>query len=65
MISLETLQRKRASSRNDGGPSWFFSSGSRNLELPKGTQGASSGAPGKSNLYLSCEGELWIDFELL
>ena len=21
--------------------------------------------PGKSNLYSSCEGELWIDFELL
>ena len=45
MISLKMLQWKRASSRDDGGPSWFFSSGGRNLELPKGTQGASSGAP--------------------
>ena len=47
-ISLETLQWERASSREDGGTSWFFSRSSRILELPRGTQGASHVAPGKS-----------------
>ena len=33
VISLETLQWERASSRYDGGTSWFLSSCSRILEL--------------------------------
>ena len=33
-ISLETLQRERASSCNDGGTSWFFSSYDGELREP-------------------------------
>ena len=40
-ISLETLQRERGSSRDDGGTLWFFSSYGGILELKRGTQGAS------------------------
>ena len=39
-ISLETLQRERASSRDDGGTSWFFSSCGKILELRRETQDA-------------------------
>ena len=42
--------RKRASSRNDGGTSCFFSSCGGIIRLPRGTQGASRVGPGKSNL---------------
>ena len=59
-ISLEMLQRDRASSRDDGGTLWFFSSCGKILELRWGTQGASRVAPGNSNLYLGCERELGI-----
>ena len=41
-ISFEMLQRERASSRNDGGTSWFYSSCGGILELQWGTQGAIS-----------------------
>ena len=64
-ISLETLQREGASSHDDGGTLWFFSSCGRILELRRGTQGASSVAPGKSNLHSSCEGELGIALKSL
>ena len=64
-ISPEMLQWERASSRDDRGISWFFSSCSEILELRRGTQGASRVAPGKSNLHLSCEGELGIALESL
>ena len=59
-ISLETLQRERASARDDGGTSWFFSNCGGILELRPGTQGASRVAPGKSNLHSISEGELGI-----
>ena len=64
-ISLETLQQERASSRDDGGTSCFFSSCRGILELRRGTQGASSVAPGKSNLHSICEGELGIALKSL
>ena len=56
-ISLETLQWERASSRDYGGSSGFFSSCCGILELQQGSQGASRVAPGKSNLRSSSEGE--------
>ena len=62
-ISLETLQRERASSHDDGGNSWFFSSLGGILKFGTGTQGASRVASGKSNLHLSCEGELGISLQ--
>ena len=49
----------------DGETSWFFSSCGEILEVRRGTQGASHVAPGKSNLHLSCEGELGIALESL
>ena len=60
-------RKRRASSRDDGGISWFFSSCGRkfgvSLKLQRGTQGASRVAPGKSSLHLSCEGEQGIALE--
>ena len=64
-ISLETLMQERASSRDDGVTSWFFSSCGGILELRRGTQGASSVVPGKCNLHSSCEGKLGIAIESL
>ena len=64
-VSLEMLQRERASSRDDGGTSWFFSSCGGILEVRRGTQGASRIAPGKSNLHSCCEAELGIALESL
>ena len=43
MISLETPQRKWASSRLEGRTSWIFSSCGRCSRLPKGTSGTRSG----------------------
>ena len=63
VISLEMQQRERASSRDDGGTSWFFSSCGWILELRRGFKGASHVAPGKSNLHSSCEGEVGIALE--
>ena len=62
-ICVETLQWERASSRGDGGTSWFFSSSGGNLELQQGTQEAPRVAPGKSNILTSCKGELGIAIE--
>ena len=59
-ISLKMLQWERASSRDDGGTSWFFSSCGRILEERWGIQGASPVAPGKSNVHSSSEAELGI-----
>ena len=64
-ISLETLQRERASSGDDGGNSWFSSSCGRILELQWGTPGAFHVAPGKSNLHSRCEVELGIALKSL
>ena len=43
VISLETPQRKRASSRMEGRPSWIFSSCGRCSRLTTGTSGTRSG----------------------
>ena len=56
-ISLEILQREGASSHDDGETWWFFLSCGGILELWRGTQGASRGAPGKSNLQSSYKWE--------
>ena len=40
-ISLKSLQRERASPRDDGGTLWFFWSYGGILEVRRGTQGAS------------------------
>ena len=53
-------RKRRDSSRDDRGISWFFSNCSEmcgvSLQLPRGTQGVSPVAPRKSNLDSSCEG---------
>ena len=59
------LQRERASSCDDGGTSWFFSSYSGILELRRGTQGASQFGAGKYNLHSSYEWEPGISLESL
>ena len=68
-ISLETLQRKRDSSRLEGRISWFFSSCGRKLGVPLelrwGTQGPASVASGHSSLHVSWEGTLGIPLQLL
>ena len=60
-------RKRRASSHDEKGISWFFSScGGKfgvSLELGRGTQGASRVAPGKSSHHLSCEGEHGIALE--
>ena len=60
-------RKRRASSPDAGGISWFFSTWGTtcwvSLELRQGTQRASSVAPGKSSLHLSCEGERGIALE--
>ena len=48
--SPETLERERASSCDDGGTTWFFSSCGGIHELRRGIQDASCAGPGKSNL---------------
>ena len=62
-IYLETLHWERASSRNDGGTSWFSSSWGGIPELRRVTPGTSRVASGMSSLHSSCEGELWIALE--
>ena len=54
--SLETLSRARASSCDDGGTTWFFSSCGRILELQRGIQASSCVVNGKSNLPLELRG---------
>ena len=58
-IFLEKLQQERASSHNDGGTSWFFSSCGGILHFRQGTQGASHVAPRKSNLHSRSWGN-WV-----
>ena len=59
-IGLEALQGKRASSRIEAEILWFFSSCGRKievpLELPRGPQGTSRIASGKSSLLSSWKG---------
>ena len=60
-------RKRRASSRDDGGISWFSSSCGTtcgvSLELQWRTQEASRVAPGKSSLHSSCKEELGIALE--
>ena len=69
VISLETPQWKRATSRIEGSISWFFSSCCRNLgvplELRLGPQGPYCVASGKSSLHASCKGPLGIPLQSL
>ena len=66
-LIFRPCRKDRASSRNDGGISWFFSRWGMtcgvSLELRWGTQGASLVAPGKCSLHSSCEGERGIALE--
>ena len=64
-IFLETLQRKRTSSRVEG-RIWFFSScGGVPLELRQRPQGPAHGASGRSSLHASSEGPLRIPLQLM
>ena len=68
-IALEALQGKRASSRVEGGISWFLLSCIRKLgvplDLPQGPQGTSCIASEKSSLLLNCKGDRRIALEPL
>ena len=63
-ISLEMLQRERASSRVEGRIPWFsLRLGVKfgvPLELRRGLQSPARIASGKSGLILSCDGQLGI-----
>ena len=54
VISLETLQRKWASSRLEGRTSWIFSSCGRCSRLTTGTSGTRSGGLRKGQTHASC-----------
>ena len=62
-----SCRKRRASSRDDRGISWFISSCVMtcgvSLQLQRGTQGASRVAPGKSSLHSNYEGQRSIAFE--
>ena len=63
--SLETSWRARASSCQEVGTTWFFSSCGGILELRRGIQASCSTGPGKSSFHLNCELELGIALETL
>ena len=56
VISLETPQRKWASSRLEGRTSWIFSSLAGALDLRWGPQGPALVASGKASPHESCSG---------
>ena len=56
VISLETPQRKWASSRLEGRTSWIFSSCSRCSRLTTGSSGTRSSGSGKASPHASCSG---------
>ena len=56
VISLETPQRKSASSRLEGRTSWIFSSAVGTLDLRRGPQGPALVASGKATPLASCFG---------
>ena len=68
-ISLEMLQRKRASSGVEGRMSLFFSSCGRilevSLEFQRGPQGPARLPCKKSSLHSSSEWLLWIPLKLV
>ena len=57
--SLETLYRVRASSCDDEGTTWFFSSCGGILELRRGFQASSCFGPGKPNPPFELRGKAW------
>ena len=63
--SLETPLRARASSCQEVGTTWFFSSCGGILELRRGSQPSSWVGPGKPNLPLELRGELGVALESL
>ena len=66
-VSLETPQRKRASSYIEGRISWFFCSCGKKLGVPLELQWVPQGptrvASGKSSLHASCKGSLRIPLQ--
>ena len=60
MLSLDTLQWKRASSHLEGRTSWMFLRCGRCSWLTMGTSGTRSMASGKASPYASCYGPLGI-----
>ena len=56
---------QRASSCDDEGTTWFFSSCSGILELRRGIQASSCVGPGSAIFHSSCQGELWIGLHSL
>ena len=68
-ISLETLQRKRASSCVEGRISWYFLSCGRKLgvplELQQGPQGPTRVGSGKPSVHAGCKGPLEIALQLV
>ena len=54
--TLETLERARASSCNEGETTWFFSSCDGIVDLRRGIQASSSVGPGKSILPFELPG---------
>ena len=67
-IALYALQKRRASSGDDGGNSWFFSSCGGKLDFSRVMTENSGSLPccsRKSSLNSSCEGELGIALKSL
>ena len=60
VISLETPQRKWASSRLEGRTSWIFSVAAGALDLRRGPLGPALVASGKASPHASCMGPLGI-----
>ena len=60
MISLETPQRKWASSRLEGRTSWIFSCCGKCSRLPTGTSGTRSGGLRKGQSPCELLGGLWV-----
>ena len=57
VISLETSQRKWASSRQMGEPPGFSQVAAGALDLPRGPQGPALVASGKASPHASCSGD--------
>ena len=62
---LQMLLRARASSCDDEGTTWFFSSCRAILELRRGIQASSCVGPGSLIFHSTCEGELVVALESL
>ena len=64
-LLLRRCSGQRASSCDDEGTTWFFSSCGRILELRRGIQASSFVGPGSPILHSSCQGELGIGLHSL